>query len=105
MLTALLSGAGCAYAAVNRGRPALPWFVIGAVGNVVALAVAPFVLSPADGGAPQPSGIPAGLRKVPSTRQPRPCPHCNRTVHPSARRCAGCGTEIEPLVDSEIPSA
>ena len=100
-LTAILSGAGAAYIAVNRARAPLGWFAFGLVGNLPALVITH--LSMHRGKSDQP--IPTGLAKVSTTRTPIACPECRRTNHPSAVRCLGCGTTLRPRVASEVAAA
>lgn len=41
-----------------------------------------------------PAAIPAGLAKIPTTKQPMPCPACGGENHPSAKACSHCGAEL-----------
>lgn len=95
----LLAGGVCAYVAVSKGLPAWPWFFAGLVGNVVGVGVVLGVSRRPGVGAPQ--GVPGGLRKVPTTRQPQPCAACGAMNHPAAGACAGCGAELQPVVEAE----
>jgi hypothetical protein len=45
---------------------------------------------------------PAGLAKVPLTREPVACRACGYANHPAAEQCLGCGRTIEPHVQSEV---
>ena len=103
LVIGLLFGAICGSVAMGRSRPALPWFFAGLAGNVIALGVLLLTTSAEEGGA-----APVGLRKVPRTRAPRPCPHCGATNHPSARACSSCGGALEPKAPAEterVPTA
>lgn len=95
----LVFAAMCGYLAIGWGHPPLPWFFAGLAGNVAAL----FVLWAAPRGdlTALPAGVPAGLAKVPVTRQPVPCPCCGTTNHPSAAACAGCDESLTPAVEPE----
>ena len=104
MVAGLVSSAGAAYLAVNRGQPPVAWFFAGLVGNVAALAVLVFIIPRGDL-ATLPAGVPAGLAKVPVTREARVCTHCGASMHPSAGACSACGTAVEPLVESEVQRA
>jgi len=96
----LIIGAACAYVAVHRGRCAKWWFIWGLIANVVALA-ALFALERKEI-IDAPEGVPRGLRKVPKTRRPKPCPSCGSANHPSATSCLACGAAVEASVDAEV---
>ncbi len=49
-----------------------------------------------------PEGIPAGLRKAPSTYSPITCPRCGMANHPSAQACIACGVKLLPRIVSEV---
>ena len=104
VLTGLICAAASAYLAVNRAQPPATWFFAGLVGNVAALFVLLFVIPKGDP-ATLPAGVPSGLAKVPTTREPRPCTSCGTEVHPSASKCSSCGTTLTPLARSEVQSA
>lgn len=99
VLAGTLVGGLCAYVAVSRGLPSLPWFFAGVLANVVALAL---VLTRRGDTSRLPEGVPRGLRKVPSTYAPRNCARCGAEHHPSAARCPGCGAELQPAVEAEV---
>ena len=103
VLSALFCGGFCSYTAISRGRSAVEWFFLGLAFNV--LAIAAVLLKPVVDTSALPAGIPAGLRKVPQTREPVRCPACGAEAHPSASRCAACGAALEPLVQSEVERA
>jgi hypothetical protein len=99
LVAGLVCGALCAYLAVGRARPALPWFFAGLAGNVLALAA---VLAGRRGDlSALPAGVPRGLAKVPTTRAAEPCPACGNPHHPSSRRCPACGLGLTPTVRAE----
>lgn len=103
VVAGLIFGAACAYVAVSRALAPIPWFFAGLLGNVIAL-VAVFVCPRGEASV---CGIPRGLRKVPTTRAPSPCPSCSATNHPAARRCSVCGSDLQPSVEPEtarVPS-
>src|SRR5262249_13451233 len=99
----LVCGAASAYIAVTRGLPPIPWFFRGLAVNLVALGWVR-TRAPADPSV-FPQGVPRGLRKVPSTRAPLPCPRCGEENHPSARACATCRGALDPRVDAETVRA
>lgn len=98
ILAGLAFGALCAHRAVHSGHRPLVWFGIGLLFNVAGLLAHSLQHKRAVAG---PCGVPGGLRKVASTYEPRPCPHCGATNHPAATECAECGGQLEPLVVSE----
>jgi ribosomal protein L40E len=51
------------------------------------------------------AGVPAGLRKIATTREPAPCPACGATNHPSAAKCLECGAALRPQTRSEVEKA
>jgi len=99
MLTGLVFGAACGAIAVGRSRAPWPWFFAGLVVNVFALA-ALLTRGPGEP-ASHIDGIPPGLRKVPTTRDPIACPACRSQLHPAARLCSQCGAELSPRVRAE----
>ena len=103
LVAGLIVGALCAYVAVNRGRCPKRWFIWGLLTNVLALTALLALGSAATTDAPE--GVPRGLRKVPRTRTPRPCPSCGSSNHPSARSCLACGVVLQATVDSETTRA
>lgn len=99
ILTGLVFAAACGAIAVGRSRPAWPWFFAGLLMNVLALAA---LLTRGRGDASSRlDGVPAGLRKVPTTRAPIACPGCQSQLHPAAKLCSRCGAELSPLVRAE----
>ena len=100
VLIGLVCGAACAYVAISRGRPGLPWFTAGLILNVPILLFA--LVCPREQMLMLPDGIPPGLRKVPLTRAPVPCPNCRATNHPAADHCPGCGASLQPTATGEV---
>lgn len=96
LVLGLVLGAVCGSLALARSRPALRWFLFGLVANVLALLALLAVSSPGEG-----EGAPAGLGKLPSTREPRSCPHCGAANHPAAATCTSCGGALEPRARAE----
>lgn len=47
------------------------------------------------------AALPAGLGKIPATKQPVLCPMCGGENHPAARGCLHCGGTLTPLESSE----
>ena len=99
VLTGLIFSALCGYVAVARALRPIPWFFAGLFGNVVVLGV--LLAVPRGDAAALPAGIPRGLRKIPTTRAPVPCPSCGALNHPCAAACSGCGHELSPSVAAE----
>jgi hypothetical protein len=102
VLLGLIFGALCAQRAFHSGHPPGLWFAMGMAFNVlayIALAMKPKkeLTSVA--------GIPAGLRKIATTREPVPCPACRATNHPSAAKCLECGAALQPQTSSEVKKA
>jgi len=100
LLLGLATGGFCAHAAVRKGRPPIRWFFTGLILPVAACIFLAFFSPPADSPA-----LPAGLRKVPKTREPARCPGCGRENHPAATDCAACGAEMVPTAVSEVRTA
>ncbi len=99
VLAGLVVGGVTGYLAVARGHPPVPWFFMGLFLNVVGLVLL-FTRGRGDLSA-HPAGVPAGLRKVPTTHEPVPCQACGTTNHPAASACSGCGVSLTPSVSSE----
>ena len=97
VLLALVSGGLGAHFAVSKGRSPAGWFLACSLLPVIA-ALYLLVKRPAAGTWP----IPNGLRKLPLTRDPSPCPFCGHTNHPAAMACPGCGTTLKPQAHSEV---
>lgn len=94
VLFGLVFGALCAYLAVARGHGPIPWFFLGLFFNLLALIG---IFTKAKGDIERlPAGIPAGLRKVPTTRAPSYCDGCGAENHPSAVKCGACGGVLRP---------
>jgi len=100
IVTGLILGAVCGYVAVARGLSPLLWFFAGLVLNLIALGVL-LTRTRADTSR-LPAGIPSGLVKVPTTRDPVPCLSCSAENHPAANRCAACGATLLPSADSDL---
>jgi hypothetical protein len=97
VLVALVFAGLSGYAAVGKGLKPIPHFFIGLLFSLFGYL---YVLTrPAKAG---PGEVPRGLAKVPLTRDPVPCGSCGALNHPSAKRCSGCGTGLEPRVESEV---
>jgi hypothetical protein len=99
VVAGLISGACCAYLALAKGHEIGPWFLLGLLFNIPALLTALFMSKRDATSAPH--GVPGGLRKVPMTSTPVPCPGCGVQLHPSARTCSSCGQAREPIAQSE----
>lgn len=101
VLVGLVFGAVTAYAAIHRRHSARTWFFAGLFFNVVGLAA--LLMRPMGTSGPnEPSGVPAGLRKVPLTHEPATCPTCGYANHPSGQRCNHCETPLTPTIRSEV---
>lgn len=99
MLVGTVCGAIAAYAAVTRARSPRAWFLLGLAFNVVA--VVAIVVRSREDPSGLPAGIPRGLRKVPTTRDPASCHVCGRDNHPTAARCSSCDAALEPVAAPE----
>ena len=99
VLSGLICGAASSYLAVSKGHPPVKWFFLGFAFNVLGLC-AIVARSRVDMSA-LPAGVPAGLRKVPLTRQPVHCEKCGDEHHPSAQICGSCGADLQPMVKAE----
>lgn len=97
VLTALIFAGLSSYSAVSKGLPAIPNFFIGLLLHVIGYVYVKTRSAAADKGE-----IPRGFVKVPTTRTPTVCPKCGAGNHPSAKKCSGCGAEIQPTVSSEV---
>lgn len=99
VLAGLVFGGLSAHTALATGRAPLPWFLAGLFFSLAAygyLLTARAVSNPV---------LPPGLRKLPPTREPVPCPRCGAGNHPSARNCSTCGGELNPVAPSEVSAA
>lgn len=96
VLSGLLFGGLSGSAAVRKGLAAQPNFFIGFFLNFAGYL---YVVS-------RPSSTqqkaPAGLVKAPETSAPVPCEKCGYTNHPTAKRCAGCGSPLQPGFASDV---
>ncbi len=99
VLAGLLFGGLSAHRALATGRAPLAWFLAGLFFLIVAYGYL-LVAKPLAAVA-----LPAGLRKLATTREPLPCPKCGSGNHPSARNCSGCGSELTPMAPSEVAAA
>lgn len=99
VLTGLLAGAACSYAALDRGLPAWGWFFAGLAANV--LAVAAVLTRPRGAGGP----AAPGLAKIPITPSPVACGRCGEPNHPAAAACGYCGHTLAPAVEPETARA
>jgi hypothetical protein len=98
VLAGLVLGGLAAQRALHVGRRPLIWLVLGLVGNVAAYAV---LLALPKRQVRTLAAIPSGLAKIASTYSPQACPKCGAENHPSARECSGCGTKLNPTMESE----
>ena len=99
VLAGLVFGALCAQLALHRGLNSMGWFAAGFLFNAfgyVAMLIAP------GGKTRSPDRIPRGLGKFHATASPIKCTNCGAKHHPTARKCAGCGLELRPAVESEV---
>lgn len=102
VLAGLVFGAASAFAAIDRGRPAAPWFFLGLALNVIAFTM--ILTKPRVTLVPALEGVPAGLRKVPVTHSPVLC-ECGAENHPSASSCSVCGAALSPRTEAEAERA
>jgi hypothetical protein len=97
ILIALFFAGLSAYAALSKGLPPISTFFMGfflsALGYLYVL-TRPAVIKKDE--------IPVGLVKVPTTSAPVSCPACGYNNHPSAKKCAGCGNQLEAQMQSEV---
>jgi len=98
VLIALLTGGLSGYAAVSKGLAPIPNFFIG-------LTIVGYLYVLTRPSTAKPGEVPEGLVKVPTTSAPVPCEKCGYTNHPSATKCASCGTKLKPLIQSEVARA
>lgn len=96
VLSGLLFGGLSSYHALGRGRPPLPYFLLGFCLNLPGYIL---LLIRTPRGDQQ---IPPGLVKVPKTHVPLPCSHCGHPNHPAAKKCAACGSRLQPAVQSDL---
>jgi len=96
VLSGLLFGGLSGYAALTKGLAPRLCFFLGLFLNVFGYL---YVLMRPAGSRQQAA---PGLRKVPSTAAPIPCPHCSHPNHPSAKKCAGCNSELQPIAQSDL---
>ena len=102
ILSGLVFGALGAHGALHRGRSAMAWFGLGLALNVFGYLLLQLCSRRQMEGAPS---VPSGLRKVPATSNPLPCPRCGKTNHPAAEQCSGCGAKLQPFLESEVKKA
>lgn len=100
VLIALVFAGLSGYVAVGKGLKPLPYFALG-----LAFSVLGFLYVLTRPSRVRAGEIPAGLVKVPATSPPVLCKNCGTGNHPSARRCAGCGTGLTPRWESEVTRA
>ncbi len=100
VLSGFVFAALSAYRALNRAIDPLPWFFAGLFLNVFGYL---FLLTrPSSIGATSLGALPRGMVKIPATHSPRACPKCRTPNHPAARACVKCGSNLDPLVESEV---
>lgn len=102
VLTGLIFAAMCAHQALQAGHNPVAWFGMGLALNAFGYLL---LLTRPRREARAPAGVPAGLRKVPATYTPQPCPRCGAANHPSAGECTGCGGKLQPAMESEVHKA
>jgi len=100
VLIALLFAGLSGYVAVGKGLTPIPSFFTG-----LAFSAAGFLYILTRPSVARAGTIPPGFVKVPTTSNSLPCGKCGTRNHPSARRCAGCGTALKPLVESDVARA
>lgn len=100
ILLGLIFGGLSSYAAVAKGLAPLPHFFIG-----FALSIFGYLYTLSRPSRAKPGDVPEGLVKVPATASPVRCEKCGAENHPSAERCAGCGTHLTPTLQSEVKRA
>ncbi|NDQ58475.1 MAG: hypothetical protein GZ088_15520 [Acidipila sp.] len=99
VLAGLVFGALCAQLALHRGLNSTGWFAAGFLFNLFGY-VAMLLLPGAK--IRSPDRIPRGLGKFHATASPVTCTKCGAEHHPTAKKCAGCGLELRPAVESEV---
>lgn len=97
VLSALLFAGLSGFIAVNKCLNPISCFFVGLTFHLFGFLYVLTRLSPQEK-----AGVPPGLRKMPTTYAPVPCPKCGHLNHPSAKKCAVCGAELRPAVDSEV---
>jgi len=102
-LAGLICGAVAVYVAIGKGLAPLPWLLGALAFNGIALIL--LAARPRGDLSRLPQGVPAGLRKIPTTHAPAACAKCGRENHPSARVCARCGAPMEARIESESARA
>jgi len=102
VLSGLVFAALGAHRALHLGRSPVAWFALGLTFNIFAYLL---LLTRRKGQMEGFASVPPGLRKVPATSDPRYCPECGKTNHPSAEQCAGCGAKLQPFSESEVKKA
>jgi hypothetical protein len=93
----LCFGALTANLSFRKGEAPWKWFLLGLFLNVLA-----FLMLNAKKDVPEAADLPAGLKKIPTTKAPTICPNCGSGNHPSARNCSTCGFELHPTVKPEV---
>jgi len=97
VLVGLIFGGLSAYQAVSKGLPAVSYFRLGFLFNVLGLVWA--ITRPASTRA---GNIPRGLAKVSTTATPIHCDKCSCHNHPSAQICLECGANLTPKYHSDV---
>jgi ribosomal protein L37E len=98
-LAGVVCAAAASYVALTKGIAPLPWMLAALAFNVVPLALV--VLKPAADLSRLPQGVPSGLAKIATTRASVACVKCGAANHPTATRCAACGTPLAASGESE----
>ena len=96
VLIALLSAAVTTGLALKKGLPMVKWFFIGLGASIFGV-VAVFLQKGVNTEA-----LPAGLAKVAITASPTKCPVCGSANHPSATICTNCGSQLNPVYETEV---
>ncbi|MCH6560164.1 zinc finger Ran-binding domain-containing family 2 protein [candidate division KSB1 bacterium] len=97
ILIALIFSGLSGSAAISKGLPPITHYFIGfffSVFGYIYVLTRPVLTSEGE--------IPEGFVKVPTTHAPVLCEKCGNTNHPSAKKCSGCGAQLEPQMQSEV---
>ncbi len=96
MTLGLTAGAFCTHLALGKGLSPVTWFFVGLTTNLVGVLLA----------LRQSSRTRVEMRprlaKITKTVPPLICSACRAQNHPSARQCTGCGSKMQPIMESEV---